>query len=150
MADRKEATVTWSGEGLSFAATLGSGHEFEMGSPAGEAIGSPMEFLLAGVAGCTAVDVVSILRKMRQPIDGLTVEINGIRADDHPKVYQTAELVYVVQGQGVDAEAVERAIRLSKDKYCSASIMFQRAGVSFQTSYRIEEKSTERPSITPA
>ena len=137
MNNLKTTTVSWTGDGLNFQATLGSGYEFAMGSPAGPQGGSPMEFLLAGVAGCTAVDVVSILRKMRQPIRQVTVEIQGARADAHPKVYTEITLVYVIHGD-VPVTAVERAITLSQESYCSASIMCKRAGATLHTTYRIE------------
>lgn len=134
----KSAQITWQGEGLLFKGVLGSGYEFDLASPGGAEGGSPMEFLLAGVAGCTAMDVVHVLRKMRQPLKGLVIEISGVRADEHPKVYTTVEIVYVVQGEGIDSEAVEKAIRLSQETYCSASIMFKQAGVTIRSDYRIE------------
>jgi len=139
MGDIKRASVSWTGEGLNFTGTLGSGFTLPMGSPTGETQGSPMELLLAGVAGCTAVDIVSTLQKMRQPIKGVRVEISGERAETHPKVYTKAALTYIVQGTGVTAASVERAINLSKEKYCSASVMFAQAGVEMSSSYRIEE-----------
>lgn len=139
MADQKVAAVVWENSDTQFAAQLGSGYAFGMSSNPDAAGGSPMEFLLAGVAGCTAVDVVSILQKMRQQIEKVSVEIRGARAPEIPKVYTEVELVYIVQGKDVDPDAVERAIKLSKEKYCSASIMFQRAGVQMTSTYRIEE-----------
>lgn len=138
MSDKKTARVIWTGTELAFRGILGSGYEFDLSSQAGETAGSPMEFLLAGVAGCTAVDVVNTLRKMRQPLDGLVVEISGTRADEHPRVYTETSIVYVVRGASVDPQAVEKAIKLSKEKYCSASAMFERAGVALHTDYRIE------------
>ncbi|HEX6385820.1 MAG TPA: OsmC family protein [Anaerolineae bacterium] len=139
MSDKKTARIVWKGTELNFQGTLGSGYAFDLSSQASPAAGSPMEFLLAAVAGCTAVDVVSTLRKMRQPLDGLVVEISGVRADDHPRVYTEATIVYVVRGNSIDPQAVEKAIKLSKEKYCSASAMFERAGVVLETDYRIEE-----------
>lgn len=136
--EKKSARVTWRGEQLQFEGNLGSGYAFDLSSPPGEAGGSPMEFLLAGVAGCTAMDVVHVLRKMRQPFQGLVVEIEGTRAEENPKVYTDVEIVYVVQGAEVEPEAMERAIRLSQESYCSASIMFKEAGVAIKTDYRIE------------
>lgn len=144
MTEKKSARVEWLGERLQFEGTLGSGYQFDLGSPAGEEAGSPMEFLLAGVAGCTAMDIVHVLRKMRQPFEGLVVEIEGSRADEHPMVYTEVEIVYVVQGQDVDPQAVEKAIRLSQETYCSASVMFKLAGVTVHTDYRIEEAISER------
>lgn len=143
--DQKHAHITWKGDGLNFSATLGSGYQFDAGSPAGEEGGSPMEFLLAGVAGCTAIDVVHTLKKMRQNVNGLEVEISGVRATEHPKVYTDVEILYLVQGEDIDPSAVERAIQLSMDRYCSASAMFQQAGVNIMTEYRIEPQEVMAP-----
>jgi putative redox protein len=100
--------------------------------------GSPMEFMLAGVAGCTGVDVLSILKKMRQDVQGLTVDIDGDRAEDYPMVYTDVTIVYNVTGTDIDPDSVEKAIELSMTKYCSASIIFKRAGVKVSTQYNIE------------
>ena len=135
--DGNTATVTWQGDGLAFAAEVGSGYTFTMDGKAGEQGGSPMELLLAGVAGCTAIDVVMMLQKMRQPVRGVQVSITGLRADDHPRVYTQATLHYTISG-AVDADAVTRAIKLSKEKYCSASIMFAQSGVEIETDFTIE------------
>ncbi|MFW5940186.1 MAG: OsmC family protein [Chloroflexota bacterium] len=132
------ANVVWNGEGKQFTGILGSGYEFDLGSPAGPEAGSPMEFLLAGVAGCTAVDVVGMLEKMRQPVHGLRVEVAGERAGEYPKVYTVVEIVYVIEGEDVDPSTVEKAIRLSMEKYCSASAIFKDAGVEITTDYRIQ------------
>ncbi len=135
--DIKTAAVTWQGEGLAFTAEVGSGYTFTMAAQAGEQGGSPMELLLAGVAGCTAIDVVMMLQKMRQPVAGVQVTINGTRADSHPRVYTQATLHYTIRGE-VDPDSVRRAIKLSKEKYCSASIMFAEAGVEIATDFTIE------------
>jgi len=139
MGDMKTARAIWHGEGLAFKGVLGSGYEFEMGSPPGTDLGSPMEFLLAGVAGCTAVDVASILRKKRQDVLGLEVEVTGVRADEHPMVYVQMDMTYVVRGRDIKPKAVEDAIHLSKTKYCSASVLFAQAGVDIKFTYRIED-----------
>lgn len=133
----KEATVTWSGEGLAFESTLGSGFEVRMGGGAEADAASPMELLLASVAGCTAMDIVHVLRKMREPLRGLTVGITGDRASENPKVYTDVKIVYTVTGEDVRPAAVERAIALSQESYCSASVMLQRAGVQITTEYHI-------------
>jgi putative redox protein len=135
--DMKTATVTWQGEGLAFAAEVSSGYKFTMDAKAGEQGGSPMELLLAGVAGCTAIDVVMMLQKMREPVSGVQVTIEGTRADDHPRVYTQATLHYAIRGE-VNPDSVVRAIKLSKEKYCSASIMFAQAGVPIETDFTIE------------
>ncbi|MFZ1395997.1 MAG: OsmC family protein [Candidatus Promineifilaceae bacterium] len=139
MSNEKTAKVVWSGEELQFRGTLGSGYEFDLNSNAGEHGGSPMEFLLAGVAGCTAMDVISILKKMRQDVHEFSVEISGERADEHPKVYTETTITYVVRGKNLDEERVARAVELSETIYCSASQMFRRSGTKINSSYRIEE-----------
>ncbi|MBK8900937.1 MAG: OsmC family protein [Anaerolineaceae bacterium] len=139
MSNEKTAKVVWSGNDLLFRGTLGSGYQFDLSSHAGEAAGSPMEFLLAGVAGCTAMDVISILQKMRQKVHDFSVEICGVRAEQHPKVYTEVDIVYVVRGEAINEDNVARAIELSETIYCSASQMFHRSGTKINTSFRIEE-----------
>ena len=139
MGVEKSASVVWKGTELDFHAELGSGYEFDMSGPATTDGGSPIEFMLAGVAGCTAMDVVHILRKRRLSVTDITVEIKGVQAEQAPNVFTDADIVYIIRGAGIPADAVEKAIQLSQDKYCSASIMFQRAGVNVRTEYRIEE-----------
>ncbi len=133
----KQARVVWKGSGLDFSATLGSGYVLDLSGDANETQGSPMEMLLAGVAGCTAVDIVFILQRQRQPVSGVEVAIEGTRADDHPKVYTDVKLIYLVSGDNLDPKAVERAVELSEEKYCSASIMFRRAGVNMTSEFRV-------------
>ena len=97
-----------------------------------------MRFLLFGVAGCTAMDVISILRKKRQQVSGLEVEARGSRVDEHPKIYETIEVVYRVRGKVVDPKAVERAIELSETRYCPAIAMVGKAA-RIESRYEIEE-----------
>lgn len=139
MGVEKRASVEWKGTGLDFHAELGSGYGFEMSGPATPAGGSPVEFMLAGVAGCTAMDIVHILQKRRLSLSTVTVEIRGTQAEEPPNVYTDASIVYIIRGENITPAAIEKAIELSQDKYCSASIMFQRAGVNISTKYRIEE-----------
>jgi putative redox protein len=82
--------------------------------------------------------VISILQKKRQKVSGLIVEVVGQRADDHPMVYTNIEIVYIVQGEGIDPAAVARSIELSQSKYCSVSAMLHQAGINLQTAYEIE------------
>lgn len=139
MSNAKTARLVWKGENLHFRGQVGSGYEFDVSGQSGsETGGSPMEFLLAGVAGCTAMDVVHVLRKKREKISGLEIEISGLRADGIPAVYTEVDILYIIHGENVTAKAVEQAIELSQDKYCSASIMFKQAGVVVRTEYRIE------------
>jgi putative redox protein len=121
-----ECTVRWH-EGMSFIAQTGSGHLVAMdGAP--EAGGHnwaprPMEMLLAGAGGCTSFDVVMILQRGRQDIRGCEVKISAERAEADPKVFTRIHLHFTVKGRGLKPESVERAIKLSAEKYCSASIM---------------------------
>ncbi|HZP94114.1 MAG TPA: OsmC family protein [Burkholderiales bacterium] len=121
-----KARVKWI-ENVSFVGETESGHAFIMdGAPegGGRNLGPrPMEVVLVGTGGCTAYDVVAILRKSRQDVTGCHVEIDAERAPNDPKVFTRIHFHFVVQGRGVKREHVERAIRLSAEKYCSASIM---------------------------
>ncbi len=96
----------------------------------------PMELLLVALAGCTAMDVLSILRKKRQPLEGFAMEVRGERAPEHPKVYTDIDLLYIVKGN-VDPQAVVRAIELSATKYCSVSAMLRKTA-RIRYRYRIE------------
>jgi len=98
----------------------------------------PMQLLLIGLCGCTGMDVISILRKKRQAFTGLQVEATAERAEEHPKIYTKIHLEFVVTGDEVDAEAVERSIELSQTKYCPASAMLGEVA-EITTSFRIEE-----------
>ena len=139
MASVKTAAVEWKGEGMKFHAALGGGYEFEMEGPPTPQGGSPVEFLIAGAVGCTAMDMVNILQRMRQKLTGLHVEIEGTQATEAPNVFTDARVVYIVRGEDIDPSAVEKAIDLSMTKYCSASIMLKRAGMNMTIDYRIEE-----------
>lgn len=119
MATREAVTVTWRGEGLLMqgatahgAVDLASGLD-EPGQGA-----TPMELLAVALGACTAMDVVSILRKMRQPLEGLRVEVGGETAEDHPQKYVALEVVYHFEG-ALDEARVRRAIELSETRYCS-------------------------------
>lgn len=121
-----KARVKWV-EGMSFVGETGSGHALVIdGAPehGGRNLGMrPMELVLIGAAACSAFDVVLILRKARQPIADCSVEADGERATEDPKVFTRIHLRYVVAGRGLDPRQVERAVQLSKDKYCSATQM---------------------------
>jgi putative redox protein len=97
---------------------------------------SPMKLLLLSVAGCTAYDVVMILQKMREPIEGLEVEISGERREEHPKIYRKIHLHYRIYGD-VKEEKAKRAIELSQDKYCSASAHVKLSGAEVTYSFEI-------------
>lgn len=124
-----ECRVRWGGKhaGMSFTAESGSGHALVMdGAPeaGGRNLGPrPMEMLLMGAGGCSAFDVVMILKKARQPIEDCVVQVSAERAETDPKVFTKIHFHFTVYGSGLSFAAVERAVRLSHEKYCSASIM---------------------------
>jgi len=114
-------------EGMAFMGEAGSGHAMIMdGAPeyGGRNIGiRPMEMLLIGLAGCTGFDVVQILKKGREAVTGCEVEVEAERATEDPKVFTKIHIAYRVSGRGLSQAKAERAVTLSKEKYCSASIM---------------------------
>jgi putative redox protein len=131
-----KATVKWIEE-VSFVAETESGHAILVdGAPeaGGRNLGPrPMELVLAGTAACTAFDVVWILRKARQPLATCVVEAEAERAPLDPKVFTRIHLKYRITGSGLNREQVERAVRLSKEKYCSATLMLAKtAEVTFE------------------
>ena len=137
-----KATVQWRG-GASFAATSGSGHEVVMDGPpdhGGQNLGPrPMEMLLMGMGGCASFDVMSILQKSRQAVSSCVAELEAERADAVPAVFTRIHLHFVVTGSGLKEALVKRAVSLSAEKYCSASIMMEAAGVAVSHSYELRE-----------
>jgi putative redox protein len=132
--------VTWV-QGDQFVASGAGGHSIVLDAPGGREAWQgfkPSELLLAAVAGCTAVDVIDILRKGRQRVSGLRVTATGQQRESYPKAFVRIDLEYAVRGQGVSAEKVERAIVLSHEKYCSVSATV--SGVAeIRTSFTISE-----------
>lgn len=137
-----EAKVVWD-HALSFSGTGGTGFTLPLGAdPAagGENDGfRPMELLLVGLAGCSAMDVIAILRKKRQDVTGFEVRASADRAVEHPRVFTAIRLEYTVRGKGIEPAAVERAIELSETKYCSAMAMLSKAA-PIEHTYRIVEE----------
>lgn len=127
---------------MEFRGTASSGHTIVMDADekagGGNAGFRPMELLLVGFGGCSGMDVVSILRKKRQQITGLEINVKGEKVDSYPKVYKDVHIEYVVKGKTVDKEAVERAINLSLEKYCSVGATLAKSG-TITHSYRIVE-----------
>lgn len=126
-------------EGMAFMGEAGSGHAVMMdGAPdhGGRNIGiRPMELLLIGLAGCTGFDVVSILKKGREAVTGCEVEVEAERAASDPKVFTKIHLAYRITGKGLSQAKAERAVTLSKEKYCSASIML---GATAEMTYSLD------------
>ena len=119
-------SVNWV-DGLLMVGKSDSGHTITMDGPpesGGENLGvRPMEMLLLGVAGCRMIDVVTTLKKMRQDLSHFETKINAERATDHPKVFTDIHIQFILKGQNLDEKKVDKAITLSAEKYCSASIM---------------------------
>jgi putative redox protein len=132
MGDFMKARIKWV-ENVSFIAESGSGHALVMdGAPegGGRNLGPrPMEVVLMGTGGCTAYDVVHILRKSRAPVTDCVVEIDAERAEEDPKVFTKIHFHFIVTGNGLKPAQVERAVHLTAEKYCSASIMLGKTAV---------------------
>lgn len=141
--DTMECTVHWTpGTGMGFVAETGSGHLLVMdGAPDGggrDLAPRPMETVLAGTGGCTAYDVVLILKRGRHDVRGCQVRLEAERAGEDPKVFTRIRMHFVVSGRGLSPAAVERAIGLSHEKYCSASIMLGKTA-EITTSFEVVE-----------
>jgi putative redox protein len=124
------AKISWV-DGALFVAEGGSGHTLTMdGAPdiGGRNLASrPMEVVLMGMGGCTAIDVVSMLKKQRQDIEGVEVSLVAERAGDHPQVFTSVKLVYTVRGRKLNRALIERAVSLSDEKYCSVTAMMRKS-----------------------
>ncbi|MCR9185078.1 MAG: OsmC family protein [Halieaceae bacterium] len=136
-----QATVKWV-DGVMFLGESGSGHSVVMDGPpdlGGRNLGPrPMEMLLLGVGGCSSFDVMSMLQKSRQQVVDCRVEIEAERADAVPAVFTRIHMHFVVTGVALKEKQVQRAVELSAEKYCSASIMLGAAGVAMSHSFAIE------------
>jgi putative redox protein len=136
------AKVTWQG-GMQFEGTADSGHTLVLDA-APEVGGAnngfrPMELMALSLAGCTAMDVISILRKKRQEVSSFEVKVDASRAGEHPHVFTAMAVTYVLRGKGIDPAAVERAIKLSEEKYCPAQAMLRQAAPITLTYEIVEE-----------
>ena len=147
-----ECTVSWTGglntrSGMGFVAETGSGHTLMMdGAPdpdkpenGGQNLAPrPLETVLAGTGGCTAYDVVLILKRGRHTVQGCSVKLTAERAETDPKVFTKIHMHFTVTGKGIPATAVERAVAMSHEKYCSASIMLAKTA-DITTSFELLE-----------
>lgn len=137
-----KATIDWTGD-ASFRATSGSGHSIQMDGPpdhGGKDLGPrPMEMMLMGLGGCSSFDVMSILQKSRQDVTACHAELDAERADAVPAVFTRIHLHFVVTGNNLKENLVKRAVSLSAEKYCSASIMLEKAGVAITHSHEIRD-----------
>lgn len=138
-----ECTINWvAASGMAFMAETGSGHVLTMdGAPDGggrNLAPRPMETVLAGTGACTAYDVVLILKRGRHPVRGCQVKVTSERATTDPKVFTRIHMHFVITGKGVPEAAVQRAIQMSHEKYCSASIMLGKTA-EMSTSFEMIE-----------
>jgi len=121
MADsEKQAVAIWK-DGLAFEGSVAAGFKVALDSGPSATGFSPMELLLVSLAGCTGMDVIDVLRKKRQDVSGLEVQVSGARASDHPRKYTALRIHFIVTGRAVEPEAVRRSIELSETKYCSVA-----------------------------
>ena len=137
-----KAKIKWVEE-VTFVGESGSGHSVLMDGPpelGGRNLGvRPMEMMLLGLGGCTSFDVMHILKKARQPVTDCEVELEAERAETEPKVFTRIHVHFIVSGEGLKESQVKRAVELSAEKYCSASIMLARGGVEITHDYEIHE-----------
>ncbi|MFP8968457.1 OsmC family protein [Pokkaliibacter sp. CJK22405] len=137
-----KTVVNWRG-GVHFQADTDSGHTLDMdGAPSigGENKGArPMEMVLAGLGGCSSIDVMTMLQKSRQDVKDCQVQIEAQRADAVPAIFTKIHMHFVVKGTGLNENHVKRAVQLSADKYCSVSIMLSKGGVEISHTYEIQE-----------
>jgi len=148
-----ELTLNWSGD-LRFTTTTPSGHDLTIDSHVtSEGAGpTPMELQLVALAGCGAMDVISVLAKMRQEVTAYQVTVRATRADTHPRVYRTAEIIHRVRGRGVREQAVKRAIALSIARYCPVYAMLHPT-VEISERYEITDETTgacQAGTVSPA
>lgn len=127
--------VTWKG-GMAFVGENDAGASVQMGaSPDNPGVG-PMQMLLLGLAGCTGMDIISILKKKRLNISDFKITTRGLRADDYPMIWKNIEVTYLIWGEDLNKKDVEQAIKLSEEKYCSVGIMLAKSA-QITSSYKI-------------
>ncbi len=133
--DWKEVTAEWKGA-TTFMGKNSAGGSVQMGEIDGKPGIGPMELLLVGLAGCTGYDVAMILEKKKQPMQDLKINVRGKRVDTYPMVFDQIEIEYIFWGEGLSEKAIEQAIELSENKYCSASAMLAETA-EITSTYRI-------------
>ena len=143
------ASVTSAGPGLRFLGSTGSGHEIVLDDAAGDAGPRPAELVPLALAGCTAMDVISILRKKRQEVTGYEVRVAATQDDDHPNAFAAFEVVHTVTGPGLDLEAVRRAIELSATRYCSVGATLSSGRPAIEHLYVVIDSLTGREQRGP-
>jgi putative redox protein len=140
----REIEAEWQG-GSAFIGRNVSGGTVQIGKLDDRPGVSPMELILVGLAGCSGVDIVDIMAKKREPLKALKVKVRGKRAEDYPQIYKEIEITYMIWGDRINPKSVERAIQLSKEKYCSVSAMLSSVADirSFYQIFNSEETTQE-------
>lgn len=137
-----DAKLTWK-SGLAFTGVADSNIKVPLDASIAHGGGGegvvPMEMILMGLGGCTAMDVISILAKKRQEVTSFEIKLHGDRVTEHPKVFTDITIEYIVKGKNIDPEAVARAVELSENKYCPGMAMLRKAA-NIKTSYRVEQE----------
>jgi putative redox protein len=155
----KTATLTLTNDDMRFEAVVDSGHTIVMDNGDGNTGARPADLVGVALAGCTAMDVISILRKKRQPVTRYEIRVSGVQVDEHPHNFTRFDIVHVIDGDGIDLAAVARAIELSCTKYCSVGSTLASGGVEIHHRYLVrtsggEEFSAEAlvtgPNASPA
>ena len=140
-----ETSIQWHG-GMHFTAVADSGFEVDMDGPpdiGGANLGvRPMEMMLMGMGGCSAVDVIHILRRARQDVTACSAKLTATRAASDPKVFESIHVHYSLSGSDLNPQKIERAIELSATKYCSASLLMTRAGVNVTHDFEIADEGS--------
>jgi putative redox protein len=137
----KTASITLEGGDLRFVSRAGSGHAIVLDDKTGDTGMRPAELIPLAVAGCTAMDVISILRKKRQVVHRYEVEASGVQQDTHPNAFTRIDLVHVIEGSGIDIEAVRRAIELSATKYCSVGATLSSGLTEIHHAYLVRDEA---------
>ena len=140
----KTASVALDGSTLRFVATSGSGHSMVMDDGRGDTGPRPAELIPMALAGCTAMDVISILRKKRQDITRYEVRAEGVQMDEHPNAFTRIDVLHVVDGSAIDVDALSRAIELSATKYCSVGATLSSGVTEVHHSYTVRDIATGR------
>ena len=153
MGKEKSAHATWGG-GMRFDITTGSGHTLTLDvaeQDGGQNSGpTPTDLLVVGLAGCTGMDVISVLAKMLQELTRLEISVHGVRQDEHPQVFRDITVEYVFTGRSLRAESVQRAIELSETKYCTVGATLAHTAKITSTLRLIEADPAEATSMTTA
>jgi putative redox protein len=139
----KTASITLEGGDLRFVARSGSGHELVLDDGRNDTGMRPAELIPIAVAGCTAMDVITILRKKRQDVSHYEVRAGGQQQDGHPNAFTRIDIVHVVEGEAINVEAVRRAIELSATKYCAVGATLSSGMTEIHHAYRVRDRDGE-------